>query len=398
MLTPKIIDKGTRMDCLTSLRKFVSPEIIFGNGSRTLVGRYVKQFLANRVMVVTDKGVIDSGWVDEIESSLKKEGIDYIIYSEVTPNPRTDEVMVGAKLYLDEGCDLIVSIGGGSPMDCAKGIGIVVSNGGDITDYEGVDMVLKPVPPLIFIPTTAGTASDVSQFSIISDQRRMVKIAIVSKTIIPDVALIDPETTTTMDPYLTACTGIDALVHAFEAYVSIASGVLTDSYALNSINKIATYLPLLIEDINNIEHRERVMLASMEAGLAFSNAILGAVHALAHSLGGYLDLPHGECNGMLLPHVVEFNFSSAETRYRDILSQFGIKTGDLAPKEIKRRLFNEIVQLKNRVGIVDQLSTKGVKRSDINQLSIKAVTDACMLTNPRAATVEDVESIYREAL
>lgn len=179
-------------------------------------------------------------------------------------------------------------------MDCAKGIGIVCSNDGHILDYEGVYNISSPLPPLIFIPTTAGTSADVSQFAIILNREKLIKIAIVSKIIVPDIALIDPETTTTMDPYLSACTGMDALVHAIEAFVSVASSPLTDIHALEAIRLLGRNLPLLPEFKDDSQIRKNIMLGSMEAGLAFSNAILGAVHAMSHSLGGFLVLPHGE--------------------------------------------------------------------------------------------------------
>ena len=296
-----------------SLRKFVAPEIIFGSGARMLVGKYARQFSTRKALIVTDPGVIAAGWLKDVQTSLNEAEIPFHIFSNVKPNPRSGEVMEGAAVYREQNCNIIISIGGGSPMDCAKGIGIVVSNDMNILRFEGVDKIQLPVPPLIFIPTTAGTSADVSQFCIITNMEEQVKIAIVSKSVVPDIALIDPDTTMTMDPYLTACTGVDALVHAIEAYVSTGSGVLTDMYALEAIKLVKNYLPPLLIDQNNRELREKIMLGSMKAGLAFSNAILGAVHAMAHSLGGYLDLPHGECNAMLLEHVINYNLNPYKT-------------------------------------------------------------------------------------
>lgn len=386
------------MSNLINLRKFVAPEIIFGNGARHLAGQFASQYSAKRVLVVTDPGVISSGWILDVQKSLDEYGIPYFIFSNVTPNPRATEVEEGAKFYKENNCNVILSIGGGSPMDCAKGIGITVSNNKNILEFEGVDKIGIPVPPLIFIPTTSGSSADVSQFCIISNREELVKIAIVSKAIVPDVALIDPETTTTMSPYLTSCTAIDALVHAIEAYVSTGSGPLTDNYALEAITLIYTYLPLLINDSTNKIYREKIMLASMKAGLAFSNAILGAVHAMSHSLGGYLDLAHGECNAMLLEHVINFNFDSAVEKYKKIGEIFKIDSKGLSNKEIKDRLITQIIELKRKAGITEQLAAKGVSLQDIPTLSSKAIKDACMITNPRKPNLDDVNTIFKEAL
>ncbi len=386
------------MSDLLNLRKFVSPELIFGSGARKLAGRYARQFLASKVLLVTDEGIIKAGWVADVEKSLDEAGVPYHVFSNITPNPRSGEVMEGADIYRDNGCDIIIAIGGGSPMDCAKGIGMVCSNNLHILDFEGVDRIHAPVPPMIFIPTTAGTSADVSQFCIISNRGSLVKIAIISKAIVPDIALIDPETTTTMDPYLTACTGIDALVHAIEAFVSTGSGPLTDAYAIDAIQLVNQNLPALLRNLENVELRESIMLASMKAGLAFSNASLGAVHAMAHSLGGFLDLPHGECNALLLNHVINYNYDSAMEKFKVIAETMGIDTRGLTDRMIKEQLMIRIGILKSDVGITNQLKEKGVKTSDTQELARKAVKDACMLTNPQKANRRDLEVIYEEAM
>jgi len=275
---------------ISNLRKFVSPEIIFGVGARKSVANYARTFGARKVLVVSDPGVVAAGWLEDISALLSEEDIEHVTFTEVSPNPRAEEVMKGAQVYQEHNCNVIVAIGGGSPMDCAKGIGIVCANGKHILDYEGIDTIHLPIPPLIFIPTTAGTSADVSQFAIISDPVEKIKISIVSKAVVPDVALIDPETTMTMDPFLSACTGIDALVHAIEAFVSTGAGPLTDMHALDAMRLINENIVTLVQNPNDIQVREQIMLGSMKAGLAFSNAILGAVHAMSHSLGGYLDL------------------------------------------------------------------------------------------------------------
>lgn len=303
------------------LRKFFAPEFIFGIGARKLAGRYAKNFGISKVLIVTDKNIRKQFYFEDVIKSFEEKNISYAIFDDVSPNPREYEVENGVNFYIKEKCKGIIAIGGGSPMDCAKGIGIVVTNGKNILDFEGVDKIERAIPPMIFIPTTAGTASEVSQFTIITNSTEKVKKAIISKSIVPDIALIDPETTITMDTYLTACTGIDALVHAFEAYVSNVASPVTDLHAIEAIRNVYEYLPKVIKEPQNINYRGKMLYASLEAGLAFSNAILGAVHSMAHSLGGFLDLPHGECNALLLNHVVNFNYSAREEKYDNILRE-----------------------------------------------------------------------------
>ncbi|WP_417545988.1 alcohol dehydrogenase-like regulatory protein ErcA [Marinobacter sp.] len=383
---------------ISALRKFVSPEIVFGAGSRKSVANFASNFGGKHVFLVSDPGVSAAGWVGEIVTLLADVGIRTTVYTGVSANPRVDEVMAGAELYKSSECDVIVAIGGGSPMDCAKGIGIVVSDGRHILDFEGVDTIDHPPPPMILIPTTAGTSADVSQFAIISDPKRRFKFSIISKAIVPDVSLIDPEVTETMSSYLTACTGVDALVHAIEAYVSTGSGPLTDSHALEAIRLINRNLEPLVANTADPYLREQIMLASMQAGLAFSNAILGAVHAMSHSLGGFLDLPHGLCNAMLLEHVVAYNFRSAEERFRRVAEAMDIDTRGMGRSEIQKRLMNRIILLKRTVGLEAKLSELGVSVSDIPSLSGFALQDPCILTNPRKSSLRDVQVVYEEAL
>jgi alcohol dehydrogenase class IV len=383
---------------ITDLRKFVAPEFVFGTGARNLAARYASNHGAKKVLVVTDQGIISAGWIDPLLELLQEESIPYVIFSDIHPNPRDQEVMRGAEIFQQERCNLIIVMGGGSPMDCAKGIGIVSSNHRHVLTFEGVDEVPLPAPPLICIPTTAGTSADVSQFSIINDSHRRVKIAIISKTVVPDAALIDPETTLTMDPYLTACTGMDALTHAFEAYVSNAQSVITDLHALEAIRIIWKALPLVMQNPQDLEFRSQMMLASLYAGLAFSNASLGAVHAMAHSLGGYLDLPHGECNAILLEHVVHYNFEAAAGRYMQIADTIGLGSSHKSPQYQRDSLIEALVKLRTSVGITRSLGQNGVQTTNIPELAQKAIKDPCMVTNPRTPTLQEIEGVYAAAL
>jgi alcohol dehydrogenase class IV len=381
-----------------ALRKFVAPEFVFGIDARKLAGRYAKNFGARKVLVVTDPGVAAAGWTDDLLVNLGEAGLEYAVFSAVTSNPKSGEVKEGAELYHREGCNAIVAVGGGSPMDCAKGIGIVSTNKRDITEFEGVDKVEFPNPPLICVPTTAGSSADVSQFAIITDVLKKAKIAIISKMIVPDVALIDPVPTTTMPPELTACTGIDALCHAVEAFVSTAHSPITDVHALQAIKLVMTNLIPAINSPDDIVLRGRMMLASLEAGLAFSNASLGMVHAMAHSLGGLLDAPHGECNAVLLPHVITFNFDRVPERYREEGRAMGLDVSGMTPGGVRSGILSALERLTVEAGISFTLGQMGVDRGIIPELARKAMNDPCIFTNPRQPTSRDIEAIYERAL
>ncbi len=381
-----------------NLRKYVTPEIIFGNGSRHFAGQYAAQFAAAKVLLVADPQIAHTQWYADVCSSLESAEVAYVPFTDVSANPRVEQVRAGVEVYRSNNCDVIVAVGGGSPMDCAKAIGIVSSNQADILDFVGVDRILLPVPPFIFIPTTAGSSADVSQFCIILHSEEAQKVAIVSKAIVPDVALIDPECTLSADTYLTACSGVDALTHAIEAFVSTGSGVMTDSSALEAIRLLYANLPGLMQQPADLELRSKVMLGSMKAGLAFSNASLGAVHAMAHSLGGALDMAHGECNAILLDHVMAFNFESVPERFAIIAEALGLDVRGVSAAELKKRLLIDIGQFKKRLGILQTLRDKGVSSSDLGRLSRKALHDACMLTNPRKASQADLETIFTEAM
>ena len=382
---------------MRTIRKFVIPEFVFGDGAIELLGRYAINFGAIRVFVVTDEGVRQTGLLDRVDHTLRQAGVEPVVYDSVSVNPRAGEVMDGAGVYRQSGCDVIVAVGGGSPMDCAKGISIVSANNKPILAFAGVDKVESPGPPLICIPTTAGSSADVSQFAIINNPGEHNKVAIISKMVVPDVALIDPGATLSMDRYLTVCTGIDALVHAIEAYVSTAASAITDLHALEAIRLIKTYLPQVLAHLDDMDLREQVMLASLEAGLAFSNASLGAVHAMAHSLGGLLDLPHGECNALLLDHVLAFNYQEAPAKYDRIGAVFGAELTGLPAAARRRAIVQVIRDFKQDLGLLPGLSSRGVQRADIAVLAQKAIADPCMVTNPRRPQLDDIMAIYEEA-
>lgn len=383
---------------ITGLRKFVAPEFIFGVGAANLTGQYAANLSVKKCLVVSGPVLERLGTPGHIIDNLKEHGVKSALFTDVSPNPRDAEVMTGAEFYDREGCDAIVAVGGGSPMDCAKAIGIVSTNKQHILAFEGVDKVRQPGPPLLCIPTTAGTAADISQFCIINAVQRRVKISIVSKTMVPDVALIDPLLTMTMDEKLTAHTGLDALTHAVEAYVSNASSAITDLNALEAVHLVNKHLLRAIESPHDEESRTGMMLASTYAGLAFSNAILGAVHAMAHSLGGLLDLPHGLCNAILLDQVTACNFASEPEKYRQLGNAMGAGIAEDAPlDDVRERTLAAFRGLKRAAGVTDTLGELGIIARDLPLLADNAMADACMLTNPKRLTKVEVIGIYEKS-
>jgi len=380
-----------------TLRKFVMPEVIFGEGARRQAVHYLNNLGVAHVLIVTDPGVFRAGWVAEIASAAESTGISSTIFSQVSENPRTTEVDEGTAMYRKNGCDGILAIGGGSPMDCAKGIAILSTNGGIIQQYEGVDQIRYMGPPLICIPTTSGSSADVSQFAIISEEEKARKFGIISKTIIPDVSLVDPDLLSTLPQKFIGYCGFDALTHAIEAYVSTGSSNLTDLHALEAIRMIAAALPVAYRERGNREAAHLMMLGSLHAGLAFSNASLGLVHAMAHPISGLYDLQHGETNSLLLPVVIRYNYPSAQERYNTIGRILGASEDDIR-KNGAEAIIGVVRELAEKVGIKGTLGERGVLKEDISVLSKYAMVDGCIVTNPHLPTVEEVMQLYESAL
>lgn len=379
------------------LRKFVSPEIVMGAGALSLAGQYAKNLGAEKVLVVADEGIVRTGWAGKAIESLEDKGLPYSIYSAVSPNPRAEEVVKGKEFYDGEGCDVIVAVGGGSSIDCAKGIGVVSRNGGNILDYAGVDRIPLPGPPLICVPTT-GSAADVSQFCVITDARERLKVSIVSKTLVPDASLIDPATNVTQSARQTIYTRLDSFTQAVESYVSNASSPVTDLLALRALKLIFHHLEAEIREPENLGHRNTMALGSLEAGLAFTNASLGLVHAMSHSLGGLTDAAHGLCCATLIAGVVRYNYDSVPERYDRIAETMGVNLKGLSYDQKKAAIVEEITRFQKGVGATETLGQLGVDKKDLPGLARSTLQDICMVTNPRPATPEDVIAIFEEAL
>lgn len=371
---------------------------LMGIGSAKQVSDQMKLLGKQKALIVTDKSLLNIGIPDKIKKYIEKSGLKAIIWAETLPNPTDTNVHDGLNFFKKNDCDIIISVGGGSPHDCAKGIRLVADNGGNIRDYEGLDKSSVSVTPLIAVNTTSGTASEITRFCIITDTDRHIKMAIVDWRCTPNVSINDPELTAAMPANLTAATGMDALTHAIEAYVSTIATPVTDCAALKAIQIINDWLPSAVEDGDNMEAREQMTYAQLLAGMAFNNASLGYVHAMAHQLGGLYNLPHGVCNAILLPHVCEFNLSSRIHHFEDIAIAMGVDFEDLSSKEMAHKSIEAIKQLSQEVGIPANLKTLGVKEEDLETMAINAMKDACSLTNPRKASKEDIVNIYKNAL
>lgn len=350
-----------------------------------------------KALIVTDEGLSRAGVAQRIAGLLAERDIDSTIFDGAKPNPSIANVEAGLALLQRERCDCVISLGGGSPHDCAKGIALCATNGGHIRDYEGVDRSAKPQLPLIAINTTAGTASEMTRFCIITDESRHVKMAIVDRNVTPILSVNDPALMVGMPKGLTAATGMDALTHAIEAYVSTAANPITDACALKAITLINDNLRQAVANGQDLQARENMAYAQFLAGMAFNNASLGYVHAMAHQLGGYYDLPHGVCNAVLLPHVQRFNAQVSAARLRDVAKAMGVKVCGLTAEQGAGAAISAIEHLAVAVGIPAGLAELGAKREDVPVLAANALKDACGLTNPRSASQAEIEAIFEAA-
>ncbi len=383
---------------------FIPSVTLIGIGAAKEIPAKIKALGGTKPLIVTDKGITGAGITKQITDLLDEAGMNYIVYDDTIPNPTDTNVHDGVEVYKKNSCDSLITLGGGSSHDCGKGVGLVIANGGKIHDYEGVDQSSNPMPPYVAVNTTAGTASEMTRFCIITDTSRKVKMAIVDWRVTPGIALDDPLLMMGMPPGLTAATGMDALTHAVEAYVSTIATPMTDSAAEKAIELIAEHLRPAVANGGDIVAREGMCYAQYLAGMAFNNASLGHVHAMAHQLGGFYDLPHGECNAILLPHVCNFNLIAKIDRFVKIAQLMGENVDGLSPREAAEHAITAIEKLSTDVGIPAGLVELGkrygkdVKAEDIDTMTANAQKDACGLTNPRTPTDKDVNAIYKAAL
>lgn len=385
-------------EATSALAKFHTPEIVFGPGALAELGHCALRVGARRPFLVTDPGIVQAGWVDEAVGHLRGVGLRPTICADVTPNPKDVEIQAAYERYVASGSDVIIAVGGGSCIDAAKGVAILSGNGGAILDYAGVDRVVQPIPPMVMAPSTSGTGADVSQFAIVTDTTRLTKITIISRTLVPDISIVDPRLLTTMPDDLNAATGLDALTHAIESFVSRAHNPLTDHHALHAARLVTGNLRQTIDDPKRAEPRIRMAQGALEAGMAFTNAILGITHAMSHQVGGLLDAPHGVLNGVLLPHCIRFNAEADPARYVPLAAAIGIEVAGKPADVVAELLAERTRRLADEVGVPRGLSVLGVTERDIPTLARTTLEDACLATNPRHADAADVEALFRRAL
>ncbi len=383
---------------------FIPSVTLIGIGASKAIPEKIKALGGSKPLIVTDKGIVKAGICKQITDLLDAAKMSYVVFDDTIPNPTDENVHAGVEVYKKNKCDSLITLGGGSSHDCGKGVGLVVANGGKIHDFEGVDKSSKPMPPYLAVNTTAGTASEMTRFCIITDLSRHVKMAIVDWRVTPNIAIDDPLLMVGMPPALTAATGMDALTHAVEAYVSTIATPMTDACAEKAIELIFKYLRKAVANGSDLEAREGMCFAQYLAGMAFNNASLGHVHAMAHQLGGFYDLPHGECNAILLPHVEKFNLIARVERFSKMAEIMGENIAGLSPRKAAELALSAIRELSADVGIPAGLVElgkrygKNVKAEDIGTMTANAQKDACGLTNPRCPTDKDVAAIYAAAL
>ncbi|ENM5765135.1 L-threonine dehydrogenase [Vibrio mimicus] len=351
-----------------------------------------------RGLIVTDVILNKIGVVKKVQTLLNQRSVESVVFDGTKPNPTIRNVNDGLALLKEHDCDFVISLGGGSPHDCAKGIALLATNDGTISDYEGVDRSAKSMLPLVAINTTAGTASEMTRFCIITDEERHIKMAIVDKHTTPLISVNDPELMLAKPASLTAATGMDALTHAVEAYVSIAATPITDAVAIKAIELIQANLRTAVSNGDDIHAREQMAYAQFMAGMAFNNASLGYVHAMAHQLGGFYDLPHGVCNAVLLPHVQRYNAQVCPERLRDVAKAMGVDVSAMTAEQGAAAAIEAIQQLSKDVGIPAGLRELGAQEQDIPTLADNALKDACGFTNPKQATHAEISAIFAEAM
>lgn len=374
----------------------VPQEIIFGSGSLNRLPELLKKQNAARVLLISGPHLNKMGVVGRLRDSIVSAGAACETFTDVEANPSMETVEKAAAAYRAFGADAIVAIGGGSPMDVAKAVGVVVTYGGSIAQYEGVGTVPGPIVPLIAIPTTAGTGSEVTTFSVITDHSRNYKLTVGSQYLIPRCALLDPELLTTTPAGVAAACGMDALVHALEAYLSRAASPFSDAMAEKALALIGRSLRAFVADRANLEAASDMLAGSLFAGIAFSWARLGNVHAMAHPLGGFFNVPHGVANAILLPVVVDYNAiadhdGKYETIYRAVAA---------SPKAefSQEMLADELRRLAARIGIPATLAEVGVDAAKIPEMAADAMKSGNIYVNPRTSTQKDIEQLYRRAM
>ncbi len=383
------------------VNRFILNEVsYFGAGARKELPEVLNRMGVKKALVCTDKGLLKVGTAQKVTEVLDQCGFPYEIFSEVKPNPTVTNVKDGIKAFADAKADCIIAIGGGSAMDTAKGIGIVTNNPefSDIVSLEGVAPTKKKSVPIIALPTTAGTGAEVTINYVIIDEERQAKMVCVDPNDIPAVAIVDAELMYSLPKSLTAATGMDALTHAIEGYITKGAWVMSDMYELQAIKMIAEFLPLAVEEPTNPKGREGMALAQYIAAQAFSNVGLGLVHGMAHPMGSLHDIPHGVANALLLPTIMEFNMPKCIEKFGVIAQTMGVDTTGMSAQEAAQAAVDAVKALSIRVGIPQTLTALGIKEEDIPALAAQAIADVCTPGNPRDVTEAEIVELYKKVL
>ena len=371
----------------------------FGAGSRKVIAEEVAKRGYKKALVVTDKDLVKFGVAAQVTDVLKAAGSPFEMFDEVKPNPTVKNVKNGIAAFKAAGADFIVAIGGGSSMDTSKAVGIIINNPefADVTSLEGVANTKKKSVPVIALPTTAGTAAEVTINYVITDEENVKKMVCVDPNDIPTLAIIDPELMLSMPRGLTAATGMDALTHAIEGLITLGAWEMSDMFEIKAIEMIAKWLPKAVENPSDIEARDGMATAQYIAGMAFSNVGLGLVHGMAHPLGAYYDIPHGVANALLLPFVMEYNKEAAKAKYRTIAEAMGVDTSAMDDDQAAQAAVDAVKALAVKVRIPQHLSELGVPESGLPTLAQAAFNDVCTPGNPRKAVVEEILEVYKKA-
>ena len=385
------------MDITKTYALHQSPRIVFGVGTAQQVGAEVRALGVSHGLVVTDGGLVQTEIPGIITASLDAAGVKWTLFGEVEPNPSIMTVEKGLALYRAQGCDGLVAVGGGSPMDAAKAIGILAANGGSMRDYFSGKKVEQPLPPLAAIPTTCGTGSEVTQFAVITDTETHFKLGIGSPLNLPRVAIVDPSLLVKLPSRMVASTGMDALCHAIESYTSLAAQPVSDAFSLHAIQLIYRHLRTAVAN-GNLTDLSGMAMASTLAGLAFNNTRTTLVHAMSHAVTGHSGVPHGVANAILVPHVMEFNLIGNPEKHGDIAAALGEDIDDLSTMEAARAAVDAVQELADDVGIPHSLREVGVTEAHLEAMADDAMKSGGIALNSRRPTRQDVLTLYKQAL
>ena len=376
----------------------ISTRIVYGRESAAQTGEIAGGLNLKKIQLVTDKGVANSGTLDYLLKPLKNAGINPIIYDEVEYNPTVQTVDKAAEQFRNENCDGVIAVGGGSPIDAGKCVGVLATNPGSAYDYLGVDKVKNPAVPVICVPTTAGTAAEITDVAVLNDPGKKLKMGMRSPQVAATVALLDPVLTITLPPEPTRDSGLDALTHAIESYISVNSWRLTDTLNLQAIELIGRYLRTAVHNGNDIEARDAMLTASLLAGMGFHHTKLCLVHAITLPFGGIYNAPHGVSNAIVLPHAMKFMLPGAVSKYVDIAVALGEEVSGMSEREAAEKAVEAVEQLYRDVDLPSGLSLYGVKEEDLPEISQTIAENFMVPLSPRIAKADDILAICKEAL